>query len=115
MFQLLPFGMGQQARLKDWRFCVVLEEVVAKFVCQPCNSPSSAFAFFRSSVSKTLGEPAVDRGEKVAGLVPLALIAPEPRHAHRRAKLPGFGLLLARNSERAFEMRFGARHAQQRR
>jgi hypothetical protein len=28
------------------------------------------------------GEPAVDRSEKLASLIPLALIAPEPRHAH---------------------------------
>ena len=29
------------------------------------------------------GEPAVDRREKIAGLIPFALVAPEPRHAHR--------------------------------
>ena len=33
---------------------------------------------------EALGEPAVDRSEKIAGLIPLALIAPEPRHAPRR-------------------------------
>ena len=32
---------------------------------------------------KALGEPAVDRREQIAGLMPLALIAPEPRHARR--------------------------------
>ena len=31
---------------------------------------------------KALGEPAVDRSEKIAGLLPLALIAPEPSYAH---------------------------------
>ena len=45
---------------------------------------------------KPFGEPAVDRSEKFAGLIPLALIAPEPRHAHRRAQLPGLCLLLVR-------------------
>jgi hypothetical protein len=42
------------------------------------------------------GEPAVDRCEKLAGVIPLALIAPEARHAHRCAQLPGLCLLLVR-------------------
>ena len=43
---------------------------------------------------EALSEPAVHRSEKVAGLLPLALIAPEPRHTHRGAKFPGLCLLL---------------------
>ena len=43
------------------------------------------------------GEPAVDRSKKIAGLIPLTLIAPEPRHAHRGTQLPGFCLLLTRD------------------
>jgi hypothetical protein len=31
---------------------------------------------------KALGKPAVDRSEKLASLLRLALVAPEPRHAH---------------------------------
>jgi hypothetical protein len=53
-----------------------------------------------------LTEPAVDRGEKIASLLPLALIAPESCHTHRRAQFPGFCLLLARNCEGAVEIRF---------
>jgi hypothetical protein len=34
---------------------------------------------------EALGEPAVDRSENIASLLPLALVAPQPRHAHRRA------------------------------
>jgi hypothetical protein len=34
---------------------------------------------------KPFTEPAVDRSEQTAGFIPLALIAPEPRHAHRGA------------------------------
>ena len=34
------------------------------------------------------GEPAVDRGELFASVLLLPLIAPEPRHAHRRARFP---------------------------
>jgi len=52
------------------------------------------------------GEPAVDRGEKIAGRIPLALIAPQPRHTHRRAQLPGLCLLLTRNRERTLEITF---------
>jgi hypothetical protein len=55
---------------------------------------------------KALGKPAVDRSEKLARLIPLALIAPETGHAHRGAQLPGLGLLLASNGERAVEICF---------
>ena len=68
---------------------------------QAASSSSSAFASFRSSVSP-LGEPAVDRREKIASLVMLTLITPQPRHAHGGADFPGFGLLLTRKQrERA--------------
>jgi hypothetical protein len=43
------------------------------------------------------GEPAVDRREKLASLIPLTLVAPEPRHAHCGARFPRFCLLRARN------------------
>ena len=36
----------------------------------------------------------IDRSEKFAGLLPLALVAPEPRQAHRGAQFPGLCLLL---------------------
>src|ERR1700747_3196017 len=48
---------------------------------------------------KALGEPAVDRSEKFLGLIPLPLIAPQPRHADSRAKLKGFRTLVAGNLE----------------
>ena len=38
---------------------------------------------------EAFGEPAVDRREKIAGLLPLPLIAPEARQARRRPQLPG--------------------------
>src|SRR5208282_393997 len=53
-----------------------------------------------------LREPAIDRSENVASLIPLALVAPEPRHPHRRAQFPGLCLLRTRDRERAFEIRF---------
>jgi hypothetical protein len=37
---------------------------------------------------EAFGEPAVDRSEEIEGLIALALISPEPRHAHRRAPGP---------------------------
>jgi hypothetical protein len=43
--------------------------------------------------------------EKIASLVPFALIAPQPRHAHRRAQLPRLRLLLARDRERTVKIR----------
>jgi hypothetical protein len=44
-------------------------------------------ASFRSSVSKPSVNQSVDRREKLASLIPLALIAPEPRHAQTPALL----------------------------
>ena len=41
-----------------------------------------------------LSEPAIDRTEQFAGLLHLALVAPEPRKTRSRAELPGLGLLL---------------------
>src|SRR5262245_43265373 len=46
---------------------------------------------------EAFSEPAVDRSKQFASLLNLALITPEPRHAHRRAQLPGFCLLLPRD------------------
>ena len=45
-------------------------------------------SLFQIERIEALREPAIDRGEKIAGLLPLALIAPEPRHAHCRAQFP---------------------------
>ena len=43
----------------------------------------------------------------MAGLVPLAMIAPEPCHAHNGAEFPGFRLLLTGDGESALEICFG--------
>ena len=48
---------------------------------------------------ETFGKPAADRSEKIAGLIPLALIAPEPREAEGRTQLPEFGALPPRDCE----------------
>ena len=64
---------------------------------------------------KAFGEPAKDRSEKLARLIPLALIAPEPRHAHSSAQFPGLCLLRACNSEGALEIRLRFRRLRLRR
>jgi hypothetical protein len=43
------------------------------------SSSSSAFALLQIARVEAFGKPTVDRSEKIAGLIPLALIAPEPR------------------------------------
>ena len=53
---------------------------------------------------KSLGELAIDRDEKIVGLLSFALIALQPRHAHRRAQFPRLCLLLTRNRERTLEI-----------
>ena len=48
---------------------------------------------------ETLGEPAVDRGEKVARFGGAILLAAEPSEAHRGPQLPELGLLLLSNAQ----------------
>lgn len=55
---------------------------------------------------EALREPAVDGREKIAGLLSLILIAPQPRHARRGAQFEGPCLMLTRDRERTFEIRF---------
>jgi hypothetical protein len=40
-----------------------------------------ALGLFQIERVKAFGKPAIDRNEKLTGLIPLPLIAPEPRHA----------------------------------
>jgi hypothetical protein len=41
-----------------------------------------SLGLFQVERVEAFGEPAVDRGEKVAGLLSFALIAPQPRHTY---------------------------------
>ena len=52
-------------------------------------------------------EPAIDRSEEIASLIPLTLVAPEPRHAHRRTEFPGLCLLRAGDDQSALEVASG--------
>src|SRR5262245_28958261 len=84
------FGMHSTAPAHHFRYWSSLT-----FPSQSTFLPPSGSAF---------PEPAVDRSEKLACLIPPALIAPEPRHAHCGAEFPGFGLLLARYSKGVLEI-----------
>src|SRR5215831_14786292 len=46
-----------------------------------------------------LGEPAVDRGEEIAGCIAFALLAPEPGKTDRGAQLPELRTLLLRDAD----------------
>src|SRR5262249_23634680 len=59
---------------------------------------------FQIARVEAFGEPPIDRSEKIASLIALSLITPEPRHAHCGAEFPGFGLLLTSNGECALEI-----------
>ena len=72
----------------------------ARPASQAANSASNALASIRS---RSLGKPAVDRSEKIASLLRLALVTPEPRHAGGGAEFPGFCLLRASDRERPLE------------
>ena len=52
---------------------------------------------------KAFGEPAVDLGQSLTGLVPLALLLPQPAQAQRRPQLQGLGLLATGHLEGLME------------
>jgi hypothetical protein len=54
---------------------------------------------------ETLSEPAVDRGQKIVGLLRIPSITPQPSQARRGAKLPGLCLLLASDGDGTLEIR----------
>src|SRR6185503_16738292 len=51
---------------------------------------------------KPLSAPAVNRSKELATLLPLALMVPEPRHAHCRWEFPELSLLLTGDSRLAY-------------
>ena len=51
-------------------------------------------------MSESMEKMAKGGGKQGMSLIPLALLAPQPRHAGRGAQFPGFRLLCARNRER---------------
>jgi hypothetical protein len=55
-----------------------------------------------SSISDKHGppsKPTVDRSEKLASIIQLALVAPEPRHAHGGAEFPSLSTLMLRKTD----------------
>ena len=98
----------QQSGLK----LLQLKLALTRYPCRE-NLTSMLRQFNKQSLSlvqvrrvKALGEPAVDRSEKFSGVILLPLIAPQPRHPHGRAQLPGFNPLLTCDCERPLEIRF---------
>src|SRR5262249_22324914 len=76
----------------------------------PCRRASygkrvkQSFGLFQITGVEALSEPAVDRSQKICGLIRFALSAHKTRHAHRSTQLPGLRLLRTRNGERALEI-----------
>jgi hypothetical protein len=60
---------------------------------------------FQIARVKAFGKPAIDRSEKLAGLIPLALISPEAREAGGSAELEGSRRLLAGRLDGQIESR----------
>jgi hypothetical protein len=56
---------------------------------------------------EAFGEPPVNRSKQFARLLHLALVAPEPRHAHCGAQLPALGLLLTGDRKRLLITQLG--------
>jgi hypothetical protein len=68
---------------------------------------SSDLASFKSNVSTPSNEPAIDRDEKIVSLMRFALVAPQPRLAHRRAQFQELCTLRTGNGEGTLEIRLG--------
>jgi hypothetical protein len=70
------------------------------------HDDNSSIKFLASFRFEAFSKPAIDGSKKIARLIPLTLVAPEPLHAHRGAQFPGFCLLLASDRKRAIKIRF---------
>ena len=91
-----------------WKLAVscpheLLDAIGARKQAPYANSSSSALASFRSSVLKPFNKPAIDRSEQIAGLLRLALVAPEARHARGGAEFQRFCALFAGRSHSLLE------------
>src|SRR5262249_32782583 len=71
-----------------------------------CQLVEQRLSVFQIDRVEALSEPAVDRSEQFASLLRLALVAPEAGPTDRRAQLPRFFLLLARNRECVIKILF---------
>jgi hypothetical protein len=63
----------------------------ARMACCPASGRQfveQGLGIFQVEHLESLGEAAIDRCQKIAGLVSLALIAPQPRQAHRCPQFP---------------------------
>ena len=63
-----------------------------------CQLVAQRFCLLQIGRGETFGEPAVNRGEQVAGFGGVALVAPEPGEAYGGAQFPELGFLLHRNA-----------------
>jgi hypothetical protein len=103
--KLAPAAMMLAKLLKHLRKCVQTT------CCTSGRKPKGVAAIypcydFAEERARALDawEPGIDRAEKIVGLLPFALIAPQPRQANRRAQFPGLCLLPPRNGKGALEI-----------
>src|ERR1700730_10624241 len=87
-----------------------LQQIRGKNSLSVVQLGEQSLGFLKIERVEAFDEPVVDRREKIAGLLSLALIAPEPRQAHRRAQLPGLCLLRPRYRKRLLEIALRFRH-----
>ena len=81
------FGRGQ-ASLGNKSMTELLAEGTVHFSYPLRQFLQQRLGILQVKRVEALGEPAVDRREKVMGLWPLTLIAPQPSHAHCGAEFP---------------------------
>ena len=98
LFEQRPRSLRSSCRGSDGRRLFLRHSSPQRF--------EQALCFLQVDRLEPFGKPLVDRREEIAAHIRPALIALEPRQAHRRAQLPGLGPLCARHGERAFETRF---------
>jgi transposase len=77
---------------KAWVYIASVPLLIRRLAC--LNSTYTikirTLSFFQIDGIEALGEPALDRGEKIACLLPFAMIAPQPGQARRRAQFQDF-------------------------
>jgi SAM domain (Sterile alpha motif) len=87
-----------------------LREVIRSY--QALNSPfqfgEKGLCLLQIPGVEAFGEPVVNRGEQLIRFLASALALPQACEAHRRAQLPGLGLLAARPGKRGEKTLFGS-------
>ena len=112
IIRTVKFSMA--LRLRRCKVAWIVPMELPALIAHPSAAIAGSVSFvelrlrlFQVGGIKSLGKRAVDRREKIAGLLPFELIKPQTPQAHRGAQFLGLGAHLSRQGDRAAKIGFG--------